>query len=94
MPAVLPDGVSGGPSGPAQGFYVLPQRVLQVHSLRYEVNAEDLLQQPAPTGRQGGVLFESRAENRPGTPGRHVGGHQERTERAQIDHVRQRPDTR
>jgi len=91
---MLPDGVPGGPGGPAQGLHVLPQRMLQVRRVRYEADAEDVLQQPAPAGGQGGVLFEPRAENRAGPPGRHVGGHQERAERAQVDDVRQRPDTR
>jgi len=91
---MLPDGVPGGPGGPAQGLHVLPQRMLQVRRVRYEADAEDVLQQPAPAGGQGGVLFEPCAENRTGPPGRHVGGHQERAERAQVDDVRQRPDTR
>lgn len=94
VPAMLPDGVPGGPGGPAQGLHVLPQRVLQVRRVRHEADAEDVLQQPAPAGGQGGVLFEPRAENRAGPPGRHVGGHQERAERAQVDDIRQRPDTR
>jgi len=68
--------------------------MFQVYRLRDEVDAKDILQQPAPARRQGGVLFEPRAQNRPGTLGRHVGGHPERPERAQVDDVRQRPDTR
>jgi len=91
---MLPDGVPGGPGGPAQGLHVFPQRMLQVRRVRYEADAEDVLQQSAPAGRQGGVLFEPRAENRAGPSGRHVGGHQERAERAQVDDVCQRPDTR
>jgi len=91
---MLPDGVPGGPGGTAQGLHVLPQRVLQVRRVRHEADTEDVLQQPAPAGGQGGVLLEPRAENRAGPPGRHVGGHQERAERAQVDDVRQRSDTR
>jgi len=94
VPAMLPDGVPGGQGGPAQGLHVLPQRVLQVRRVRYEADAEDVLQQPAPAGGQGGVLFKSRAENRSRPPGRHVGGHQERAQRAQVHVLRQRPDTR
>lgn len=90
---MLPDGVPGGPGGPAQGLHVLPQWVFQVRGLRHQADAEDVLQQPAPAGGQGGVLFESRAQNRPGSSGWHLGGHPERSERAQVDDVRQRPDT-
>lgn len=92
LPAMLPDGVPGGPGGPAEGLHVLSQRLFQVRRVRHQADAEDVLQQPAPAGGQGGVLFESRAENRPRPLGRHVGGHQERAERAQVDDVRQRPD--
>lgn len=91
---MLPNGVPGGPGGPTQRLHVLPQRMLQVCGVRYEAHAEDVLQQPAPAGGQGSVLFEPRAENRARPPGRHVGGHQERAQRAQVDDVRQRPDTR
>lgn len=94
MPAVLPDGVPGGPGGPTEGLYVLPQRVLQVRGVRHEADAEDVLQQPAPAGGQGGVLFQPRAQDGAGAPGRHVGGHPQRAERAQVDDVRQRPDPR
>lgn len=89
VPTMLPDGVPGGPSGPAQGLHVLPQRVLQVHRLRHQVDAEDVLQQPAPAGGQGGVLFEPRAQDRAGSLGRHVGGYSECSERPQVDDVRQ-----
>jgi len=54
---MLPDGVPGGPSGPAQGLHFFPQRMLQVRRVRYEADAEDVLQQPAPAGGQGSVLF-------------------------------------
>lgn len=91
---MLPNGVPGGPGGPTQGLHVLPQWMLQVRRVWYKADAEDVLQQPAPAGGQGGVLFEPRAKNRAGPPGRHVGGHQERAERAQVDDVCQRPDTR
>lgn len=94
VPAVLPDGVPGGPGRPAQGLYVLPQWVLQVRGLRHKTDAENVLQQPAPTGRQGGVLFEPRTQDRPGSSGRHVGGHPQRPKRAEVDDVRQRPDPR
>lgn len=85
---MLPDGVPGGPGGPAQGLHVLPQRVLQVRCVRHEADTEDVLQQPAQTGGQGGVLFEPRAENRSGPPGRHVGGYPERAQCAQVYDVR------
>lgn len=85
---MLSNCVPGGPGRSAQGLHVLPQWVLQVHRVRHEANAEDVLQQPAPARGQGGVLFEPRAQNRAGTLGRHIGGHQERPERAQVDDVR------
>lgn len=86
---MLPDGVPGGPGGPAQRLHVLPQRVFQVYRVRHKADAEDVLQQPAPARGQRGVLFEPRAENRSRPPGRHVGGHQERAKRTQVDNIRQ-----
>lgn len=62
--------------------------------LRHEAHAQDLLQQPAQAGGQGGLLQQSRTQDRPRPPGRLLRGHPVRPERAQIRKLCQRADPR
>lgn len=50
----------------------------------HQAYAKDLLQQPAQTGGQGGVLQQPRAQNWTRTPGRLLRGDQVCPERAQV----------
>lgn len=54
----------------------------------------DVLQQPTLDGRQGGLLLEPRAQDRPRSPGQLVSGHPQRPQRAAQQQLRERADPR